>query len=168
MILIKNEHCEKGFPLFPTVNYLSKAGRDNFRSVLSENGLFPGQDEILLLIMFDEGLKPSEIAKHLHTSLASISVSLKRLEKQGMLERKDDENDARTSHIYLKEKGRTALKNIHQKLMSYQERIFSDFSDEELELFRSFLDRAIYNASGEENYSYKRPNHLKGDDDNGN
>ena len=71
-----HKECEKHFPLFPTVNYISKIGKDNFRSVLSENGVFQGQDEILFLIMHKEGLKPSEIAKYLHTSLASISVSL--------------------------------------------------------------------------------------------
>ncbi len=162
-----NEKCEKEFPLFPTVNYLSKIGRDNFRSVLSENGVFQGQEEILFLIMFKEGLKPSEIAKYLHTSLASISVSLKRLEKQGLLQRVDDEKDARISHIYLNEKGRAALTDIHKNLQAYQEKVFSGFSAQEIELFRTYLDRVIYNATGEENYSYKRPNKLKGDEDNG-
>lgn len=166
--MIKDEEFESRFPLFPTVNYISKIGRDNFRSVLKENGIFPGQDEILFLIMFKEGLKPSEIAKYLHTSLASISVSLKRLEKQGFLEKRSDENDARISHIYLNKKGKTALKNTHCNLLKYQDEIFSGFTTDELELFRGFLDRVIYNATGEENYSYKRPNKLKGDEEDGN
>lgn len=159
--------CECEFPLFPTVNYIAKIGRDNFRSVLSENGVFQGQDEILFLISFKDGLKPSEIAKYLHTSLASISVSLKRLEKQGLLEKGNDENDARISHIHITEKGRTALKNIDRNLRGYQEKVFSGFSNEELEQFRRFLDRVVYNATGEENYSYKRPKKLKGDEENG-
>lgn len=166
--MFKEEECEKRFPLFPTVNYISKIGRDNFRSVLKENGIFHGQDEILFFIMFKEGLKPSEIAKYLHTSLASISVSLKRLEKQGFLEKRSDENDARISHIYLNEKGKTAVTNMHRNLFEYQDKIFTGFSGEELDLFRSFLDRVIFNATGEENYSYKRPNKLKGDEEDGN
>ncbi|MEZ3421494.1 MAG: MarR family winged helix-turn-helix transcriptional regulator [Eubacterium sp.] len=165
--MVQDEDCESRFPLFPTVNYLSKIGRDNFRSVLKENGIFQGQDEILFLILFKEGLKPSEIAKYLHTSLASISVSLKRLEKQKLLEKRSDENDARISHIYITEKGKTALTNVHSNLMCYQEKVFAEFSNDELDLFRSFLDRVIFNATGEENYSYKRPNKLKGDEENG-
>ena len=37
-----HKECEKHFPLFPTVNYISKIGKDNFRSVLSENGCVSG------------------------------------------------------------------------------------------------------------------------------
>ena len=144
-----HKECEKHFPLFPTVNYISKIGKDNFRSVLSENGVFQGQDEILFLIMHKEGLKPSEIAKYLHTSLASISVSLKRLEKQG----------------FINEKGRTALKNIHEKLFDNHKKMLSGFSEEEAKQLRTYLDRIIFNATGESDYSYKRPHDFKGDEE---
>lgn len=153
------------FPLFPTVNYISKIGKDNFRSVLSENGVFQGQDEILFLIMHKGGLKPSEIAKYLHTSLASISVSLKRLEKQGFIEKHSDENDARTSHIYINEKGRTAIKNIQKNLFDNHKRMLCGFSEEEVKQLRAYLDRVIFNATGEENYSYKRPIDFEGDEE---
>ena len=160
-----HKECEKHFPLFPTVNYISKIGKDNFRSVLSENGVFQGQDEILFLIMHKEGLKPSEIAKYLHTSLASISVSLKRLEKQGFIEKRNDENDMRISHIYINEKGRTALKNIHEKLFDNQKKKLTGFSEEESKQLRTYLDRIIFNATGESDYSYKRPYDFKGDEE---
>ncbi len=160
-----HKECEKHFPLFPTVNYISKIGKDNFRSVLSENGVFQGQDEILFLIMHKEGLKPSEIAKYLHTSLASISVSLKRLEKQGFIEKRNDENDMRISHIYINEKGRTALKNIHEKLFDNHKKMLSGFSEEEAKQLRTYLDRIIFNATGESDYSYKRPYDFKGDEE---
>lgn len=160
-----HKDCEKHFPMFPTVNYLSKIGKDNFRSVLSENGLFQGQDEILFIIMHKEGLKPSEIAKYLHTSLASISVSLKRLEKQGFIEKRNDENDARISHIYINEKGKTALGNIHDNLEESQKKMFSGFDEAEIQQFRAYLDRLIFNATGEADYSYKRPFKLKGDEE---
>jgi len=119
-----HKECEKHFPLFPTVNYISKIGKDNFRSVLSENGVFQGQDEILFLIMHKEGLKPSEIAKYLHTSLASISVSLKRLEKQGFIEKRNDENDMRISHIYINEKAELHLKIFTKNYLIIIKRCF--------------------------------------------
>jgi len=149
--------CEEYFPLFPTINFLSRLGKDNFRSVLSENGLFVGQDEILFTIMFNSGAKPSEIAKCSNTSLASISVSLKRLEKAGFIEKRSDENDARISHIYLSEKGRQAMERIHKDLMSFEANMLKGFNEEEKLLLRRYLDRLIYNASGMENYSYTRP-----------
>ena len=115
--------------------------------------------------MHKEGLKPSEIAKYLHTSLASISVSLKRLEKQGFIEKRNDENDMRISHIYINEKGRTALKNIHEKLFDNHKKMLSGFSEEEAKQLRTYLDRIIFNATGESDYSYKRPHDFKGDEE---
>lgn len=157
--------CSECFPLFPTVNYLSRLSKDNFRSVLADNGLFVGQDEILFTILFNEGSKPSEIAKILNTSLSSISVSLKRLEKTGFIEKRNDEKDARISHIYISEKGKAAMQKIHKDLKAYEKNIMSGFSKEEIEQLRNYLDRLIYNASGVENYSYKRPTRPKGDDE---
>lgn len=152
------------FPLFPTVNYLSRLSKDNFRSVLADNGLFVGQDEILFTVLFNDGAKPSEIAKKLGTSLASVSVSLKRLEKTGFIERKNDKNDARVSHIYISEKGRRAMEKIYKDLKSYEESILKGFDEEEKKLFREYLDRAIFNACGVGNYSYKRPKKQRGED----
>ncbi len=152
------------FPFFPTVNYLSRLSKDNFRSVLADNGLFVGQDEILFTVLFNNGAKPSDIAKKLSTSLASVSVSLKRLEKAGFVERKNDEKDARISHIYISEKGRRAMEKIHKDLKSYEKSILEGFTEEEKNLFREYLDRAIFNACGVVNYSYKRPKERKGED----
>ena len=121
-----HKECEKHFPLFPTVNYISKIGKDNFRS---------------------------------------ISVSLKRLEKQGFIEKRNDENDMRISHIYINEKGRTALKNIHEKLFDNHKKMLSGFSEEEAKQLRTYLDRIIFNATGESDYSYKRPHDFKGDEE---
>ncbi|MCD7722941.1 MAG: MarR family transcriptional regulator [Clostridiales bacterium] len=145
------------FPLFPVINYLSRLVRENFRSTLKQNGLYPGQEEILLTIMFNAGIKPQELANKLSTSLASISVSLKRLEKAGFIIKKPDEKDARTRHIYINETAAAALGRIHTELQSYESEIIKDFKNEELENLRNYLDRLIYNASGVENYSYKRP-----------
>lgn len=153
----KKPKCEAHFPLFPTINFLSRLGKDNFRSVLSENGLFIGQDEILFTIMFNSGAKPSEIAKLSNTSLASISVSLKRLERAGFIEKRNDENDARISHIYLSEKGMEAMERIHKDLQSFEKNMLRGFDEKEVSELRGYLDRLIYNASGTENYSYKRP-----------
>ncbi len=160
----KTDKCREHFPLFPTVNYLSRLSKDNFRSVLADNGLFIGQDEILFTVLFNDGAKPSEIAKKLDTSLASISVSLKRLEKAGFIEKKNDESDGRVCHIYISEKGRRSMEKIHGDLRAYEESILKGFSEDEKKLFRSYLDRAIFNACGVEGYSYKRP--VKNKEDN--
>lgn len=152
------------FPLFPVVNYLSRLGREKFRSALKKNGLYPGQDEILLAVKFNAGIKPLEISKKLSISLASVSVSLKRLEKAGFIIKKPDEKDARTNHIYLSEKAEAALGKIRTELMNYESEMISGFEKEELEQLRIYLDRLIYNASGVENYSHKRPSaHERGD-----
>ncbi len=70
--MVQDEDCESRFPLFPTVNYLSKIGRDNFRSVLKENGIFQGQDEILFLILKSRSFLKNEVMKTMPESVIFI------------------------------------------------------------------------------------------------
>ncbi len=149
--------CGCGFPLFPQINYLSHLNREHFRLTLRQNGLYPGQEEILLLIISENGIKPNEIAKMLSTSLAIISVSLKRLEKAGFIIKKPDKKDKRSISIFPSEKAENALENAHRELMKFEGETLKGLTEEELSKLRSILDNLIYNVSGVKDYSYKRP-----------
>ncbi len=151
------ENCKIGrFPLNPMIHYISKITKANFRATLAEHNLFPGQDEILLVVLFYDGIKPSQIAKRMNTSLASISVSLKRLEKAGFIEKKQDEKDARITRVYINKKGKEAMADVRKSLSEYENKMLDGFDFEEKEQLKGFLDRLIFNISGEEDFSKVR------------
>ncbi len=157
-----NEEDNGFFPLMPVLNYLSKLNREHFRHILKENGMYPGQEEILLMIMFKNGMKPHEIAEKLSTSLASISVSLKRLESAGLIVKVLDDNDKRSSRIYPSEKAERGIEGVYAELTEFEDVMTSGFEKEELDNLRRYLDKLIYNVSGVEDFSYKHPTtHIK-------
>ncbi len=153
---------EDAFPLFPTVNYLSRLGKEHFRSTLKAHGLYPGQEDILAFILEEDGIKPQELANRLSVSLASVSVSLGRLEKAGFIIRKPDEHDKRTCHIYPSEIVEPVLRDIHTQLCGYENKLLAGLTEEEKNEFRRIADKLIYGACGVEDYSHKHPSvHMK-------
>lgn len=116
-----------------------------FDSVLADEGLFVGQHEIIFMIDRNDGITLSELAKKMKTSAASASVSVKRMEKAGFIERKADENDSRIVHLHLTEKADKVKTRIQKTLNKKECELVADMSDEEVKMFKDFVVRAIDN-----------------------
>lgn len=65
-----------------------------------------GQLTVLEYAMDLQGVKPSEMIEHLHTTPAAVTMLLDRMEKSELIVRKKDEHDRRKVWIHLTEKGR--------------------------------------------------------------
>ena len=135
----QNVHIE------PHLCYLSKLIKLRFDSVLADEGLFAGQHEIIFMIDRNDGITLSELAKKMKTSAASASVSVKRMEKAGFIERKADENDSRIVHLHLTEKSDKVKTRIQKTLNKKECELVADMSDEEVKMFKDFVVRAIDN-----------------------
>ncbi len=79
----------------PRVNFLSRLVRCKFNDIISEEGLYSGQQDILFAVLENEGITSSKLAEITGVSAATMSVSVKRMEKAGFIVKKPDENDAR-------------------------------------------------------------------------
>ena len=114
-------------------------------SMIKELGLYPGQIPILAILRKKDGYSQKEIVKLLGVKPPTVTVSIQRLEKSGLLYRTQDENDQRIIRIYLTEKGRDTI----QKGMSYMEQleqsVFGNFSETELCLMRRFFMQILAN-----------------------
>ena len=129
----------------PRVNYLSRLVRRRFNEVIAEEGLFSGQQDILFAIVDNEGVTSSELSSMAGVSAATISVSVKRMEKAGFIVKKPDENDARIMHIYPTEKAKAVPGNTRKKINEL-ELILKKGMDEDKALeFAHYLQRAIDN-----------------------
>ena len=78
----------------------------------------------------------------------TVSGLLSRLEKKGFVELRPDPEDRRCKRIFLLEKGWQCHDLIHRTISTNEERIVSDFTEEEKALFSRLLDRAITNMGG--------------------
>lgn len=87
-----------------------------------------------------------QIAEELHISPASIAVSVKRMEKSGMISRQTDVADARRNNLSLTEKGKELNSFAKNTFDSVDEAMLSGFSEEELEYMLKIIKRMNYNV----------------------
>lgn len=100
------------------------------------------QEHILMLVA-DEALTNSVLAKKLNVSQAAITKAIKPLLNQGMLETYRDENDARVLYYRLTDIGRPiALEHLHhhQHTLHTYEDVLSKFTKNEQGVISRFLD----------------------------
>lgn len=135
----------------PRVNFLSKRIRKAFNKAASEEGLFSGQQDLLLFLVMNEGATLSELSAKLNVSAATVSVSVKRMEKAGFLIKKTDETDGRITRIYPTEKAKKAPENIRKKMDVLEEKLKKGMSEEEVQTLCDLLGKAIMNMLEEEN-----------------
>jgi DNA-binding MarR family transcriptional regulator len=84
---------------------LCKAQRQQSEIQCQQIGLHAGQDLVILRLMEQDGLSQSELAARLGVEIATVAKMVQRMEKEGLLIRRQDVEDARISRVYLTEKG---------------------------------------------------------------
>lgn len=100
------------------------------------------QEHILMLVA-DEALTNSVLAKKLNVSQAAITKAVKPLLSQGMLETYRDENDARVLYYHLTEIGKPIAlehQHHHQHTLHTYEDVLSKFTKNEQGVISRFLD----------------------------
>ena len=134
----------------PRVNYLSRLVRRRFNEVIAEEGLFSGQQDILLLLIRQPGMTLGQLSRALGVASATASVSVKRMEKAGFIEKRVDEKDARIVRLYPTSAAEDAPKKIHQKMNAMEQVLTAGMSQEQVLTLAGLLERALQNV-GKEN-----------------
>lgn len=112
-----------------------------FHQALSKFGLGKGQPPILKYLSENNGCKQSEISQREKVSAATTTVMLQTMEKNGLIERKTDENDLRVMRVYITEKGREVQKQCDEAIENMEKEIYEEFTFEEMELFKQLLGK---------------------------
>lgn len=132
MLLLKASH------MFFALNY----------EQLTAKGLHPGQIPMLRLLAEEGGLSQREIAAHLHVKPPSVAVSIRRMERAGLLVRMADEKDQRITRISLSPAGLEAVEHIQKGFEENEKLLFQGFTETEECLLRRFLIQIIKNMEG--------------------
>lgn len=86
------------------------------------------------------------IAEALEMSEASAGRLIDRLCADGLLERRDRDDDRRARAVYLTEKAEPLLAKLATIAREAEIRMFHGFSDDELERLQSYVDRLYGNV----------------------
>lgn len=117
-----------------------------FRQIL-KYGIHPGQVPMLMLLVKKEGMSQSEICKEMHIKPSTVAVSMKRMEKSGLIMRKPDLKDQRIQRIYTTKKLREIHSELHALIRSNEEIIMQGFTESEICLLNRFFDQIYENLN---------------------
>ena len=120
--------------------YYGKASRK-----LKELEVHPKQVPMLFLLGRKEGLSQREICEEMKIKASTVAVSIKRMEKSGLLVRREDEKDQRIWRIYLTERGKRIGCSLKEIVEESEAAVFQGFSEEEMHLMKCFFRRMIEN-----------------------
>ena len=115
--------------------------------VLDEVHMHAGQPEMLNILLKEDGVPQSVLARELNISPATAGTMVKRLEKNGYLERRRDSEDERISNVYLTEDGRSISTRLKELQSNMNDLVFNGFSNKEKEVMRNYLNRMIENLT---------------------
>lgn len=143
MILLK-EHF--GFLL----GVLHRCNQHSMDSALEKMELTAAQGHIMAyLAHVKQPPCPRDVEAKFHLTHPTVSGLLSRLEQKGFIELRTDPEDRRCKRIFVLPKGRQCHDLMHQTIVGNERRIVEGFTQEERELFFSFLQRAIQNMGGD-------------------
>lgn len=125
------------FRMGKAVRKVTKAYRENITSF----GLTHGQFFMLVAIMEEEGLLPSELADKTAQDRATTTGLLDRLENDGWIERINDKKDRRSLRIFLTPHGKKHRTEIMKLFEETNQQYLNRFSRREWEQMQSFLRR---------------------------
>lgn len=123
---------------------LGKAARKvtrAYREEIASYRLTHGQFFLIVAIIEEEGLLPSELAEKTFQDRPTITGLLDRLEKDAWIERKPDPNDRRSLRIYLGVRGNDNKAAILKLFENTNQKFLNRFSKTEWEQMQSFLVR---------------------------
>lgn len=118
---------------------------NHLQNIISSYGLHIGQPRILYTIKELNGATQKEIADKLNVTPASLAVSIKRMERAGLIEKNISESDLRRNYITLTDYGNRILNDSYLSLLKMDDQMVQGFSEGELEELVGFLDRIYAN-----------------------
>ena len=103
---------------------------------------------LMVYIMEHPGCTQGEVADWLYISPASVAASCKRLESEGLLERRVDPVNRRKNQLFVTEEGKDLTLEKQAMLERVNDRAFKAIPDEDLRVFSGVLDQMMDNLGG--------------------
>ena len=130
------------------IHDISKMFFGRLRKYSEELGIPSGYRRILISLVHSDGLTQFELAKLSHLTPPTVSVTLQKMEHDGLIKRVPDELDQRQMRVFLTEKGRQDERANKRKADETEETVLSCLSPEERAVLRGYLAR-IYDSMAE-------------------
>jgi DNA-binding MarR family transcriptional regulator len=115
--------------------------RGRMHALWDETGLYRGQPFFLAVLWEQEGITHSELAAIMHVSPATVTNTIKRMEKAGFVERRPDREDQRVSRVYLTPAGHAIREQVEQHWREVEAQVFGVLTEQERGTLSGLLER---------------------------
>ena len=114
---------------------------------LREFNLGSGQFHFLMTLYKKDGVNQETLSEKLNIDKATSARAIKKLEEQGFVIRKKDQNDRRNYNIFLTKKAIQLKPKIRNILSNWTNILLEDLSQEEVEQLFILLEKISQNAT---------------------
>jgi DNA-binding MarR family transcriptional regulator len=90
-----------------------------------------------------------DIARNSHFTAPTVSVTLKKMEDEGLILRKTDKNDTRRTRVFITEKGREWESQLFEKVIDCENILMRGLSEEESDELCRLLKKVRENILSE-------------------
>ena len=125
--------------------------RSQLFGLLGDEKMHVAQLPALEFIIKHDGCTQIELSDYLCITPASVAVSTKRMEKAGLIEKREDKNNLRQKNLFITEKGAKAVRDCRAIFDKFDEKMYTGISDDELEVLKKVLDKLIGNIIDSDN-----------------
>ncbi|MFA7587748.1 MAG: MarR family transcriptional regulator [Novosphingobium sp.] len=128
------------------LHILARVMRNMFDRKTSDLHVTRSQWQVIAVVGRNPGATQRSVAEALEISEASAGRLIDKLCAEGMLERRERDDDRRARAVYLTRKSEPLLVVLAEVAQAGEAQLFKGFSEEELDQLESFLDRMYQNA----------------------
>ncbi len=121
------------------IGELSKITKDAVRQKSEAEGIPQGFRHIIFHLAHNDGVTQLELARLTHLKPPTVSVTLQKMENEGLVNRTSDSDDLRKTIVTLTDKGRNIVSGITQIFKDHDKAITDSLTKEEAETLRALL-----------------------------
>ena len=133
--------------LFRLIHVINRCGGSYRAERLEGTDLGPNHHRYLFSVCRHPGISQEELARRAYINKSNVTRHLSYLESCGYVERRQSEEDKRVTLVYPTEKAEEMLPRLREISRDWEAAVMEDFTEEEVELFKSMLKRVSEKAS---------------------
>lgn len=111
------------------------------RNILKSSSLHLGQPAMLAFVKENPGCSQKQMADAAQVTPACVAASFKRMERAGLIMRREDTADSRCNRVYITQAGERELNYCQEALETTDQRLLSCLTQEETEQLEYLLQK---------------------------
>lgn len=130
------------------ISYIHTKTSDFLSEKLAEQGLSDfssSHGNILYRLSQNDFMTMSELCAEVNRDKSTLTVLIRKLEKEGLVKIESDKNDARVRKVSLTQKGKKYNEVTGEISRNLQKKFYSGFTESEKEKLTEFLNKIISN-----------------------